>query len=81
MPPKYSVFDVFPISLLVRFMTKRGKVISGKKAAKLRAKRGEGNVEGNVPLEITLYLVCPSSCIIVKLLMKRLELLYRCADK
>jgi len=56
MPPSYSLFDVFPFSLLVRVLTKRGKEVSGKKAARYRAKRGEGNVEGNVPLEITLYL-------------------------
>ena len=57
LPPSYSVFDVFPFSLLVRHLTKRGKEVTGKKAAKLRARRGGGNIEGNVPLEITLYLV------------------------
>lgn len=40
----------------MRFLTKRGVGVSGKKAARYRAKRGEGYTEGNVPLEITLYL-------------------------
>jgi hypothetical protein len=57
MPPSYSWFDVFPFSLLVHSLTERGKELSGKKAARYRAQRGEGNMEGNVPLEITLYLV------------------------
>jgi hypothetical protein len=57
LPPAYSVFDVFPFSLLVRFLTKRGKQLKGKKAKRYRARMGEGLVEGNVPLEITLYLV------------------------
>ncbi|KAK7052508.1 Bestrophin, RFP-TM, chloride channel-domain-containing protein [Favolaschia claudopus] len=62
MPPKYHLFDLFPFSLLVRFLTKRenavegrGKV-KGKKAARLRAKM-MGNVGShNLPLEISLYL-------------------------
>lgn len=54
-PPQYSVFDVFPFSLLVRFLTKRGKEVKGKKGAKERMKRRV--VSHNIPLEITLYLV------------------------
>ncbi len=60
-PPKYSIFDVFPFSLLVKFLTKRGRRLEGRKAQKLRAilGRGEGGdvISHNVPLEITLYLV------------------------
>jgi hypothetical protein len=41
-------------------LTKKGKAISGKKAKRYRARMGEGLVEGNVPLEITLYLVSVS---------------------
>ena len=62
-PPKWTVFDVFPFSLLVKSLTKRGKDVGGRKAARLRARMGRGTggrvVSQNVPLEITLYLVCP----------------------
>lgn len=54
-PPEFAIFDVFPFSLLVRQLTKRGKDVKGKKAARLRAK--ENIVSHNVPLEISLYLV------------------------
>lgn len=61
MPPKFSYFDVFPFSLLVKLLTHRGKEVKGRKAARLRAKMGPGKrgriVTHNVPLEITLYLV------------------------
>lgn len=61
LPPKFSYFDVFPLSLLVKFLTKRGKEIKGRKAARVRARRGRGKrgsiVSYNVPLEITLYIV------------------------
>jgi ion channel-forming bestrophin family protein len=55
MPPKYSLFDFFPFSLLVHALTKKGKNIKGKKAARARAKL---NISHNLPLEISLYLVC-----------------------
>lgn len=57
MPPKYHLFDLFPFSLLVRVLTKRGKELKGKKAARLRAKMRNKAVSHNLPLEITLYLV------------------------
>ncbi|KAJ6521125.1 Bestrophin, RFP-TM, chloride channel-domain-containing protein [Mycena capillaripes] len=38
LPPKYHFFDLFPFSLLVRCLTKRGHEVKGKKAARMRAK-------------------------------------------
>jgi ion channel-forming bestrophin family protein len=55
-PPEFAIFDVFPLSLLVHQLTKRGKEVKGKKAARLRA-RGENAISHNIPLEISLYLV------------------------
>nr|GAT58757.1 predicted protein [Mycena chlorophos] len=57
-PPKYHVFDIFPLSLLVRCLTKRGKEVKGKKAARIRAKMLREKEKGshNLPLEISLYL-------------------------
>lgn len=57
MPPKYHIFDLFPFSLLIRFLTKKGREIKGKKAARLRAKMRQSTVSHNLPLEISLYLV------------------------
>lgn len=57
MPPKYHVFDLFPFSLLVKLLTKKGKQVKGRKAARLRAKLRQGTVSQNLPLEISLYLV------------------------
>lgn len=54
-PPRYAIFDVFPFSLFVKFLSKRGKHVKGKKGAKVRAR--EGTVTHNIPLELTLYLV------------------------
>jgi len=56
MPPKYHLFDLFPFSLLVKWLTKRGQEVKGKKAAKLRAKMRQNAVSHNLPLEISLYL-------------------------
>jgi len=56
-PPQFAIFDVFPFSLLVRQLTKRGKDIKGKKAARLRATMREHVDSHNIPLEISLYLV------------------------
>jgi len=53
-PPEFAIFDVFPFSLLVRQLTKRGKDVKGKKAARLKAR--ENVVSHNIPLEISLYL-------------------------
>ncbi|KAF7364911.1 hypothetical protein MVEN_00361600 [Mycena venus] len=38
MPPKYHLFDLFPFSLLVKCLTKRGAELKGKKAARIRAR-------------------------------------------
>ncbi|KAJ7595691.1 Bestrophin, RFP-TM, chloride channel-domain-containing protein [Mycena floridula] len=56
MPPKYHIFDLFPFSLLVRVLTKRGKEVKGKKAARMRAKMRTNAVSHNLPLEISLYI-------------------------
>ena len=56
-PPQFAIFDVFPFSLLVRQLTKRGKDVKGKKAARLRATLREHVDSHNIPLEISLYLV------------------------
>lgn len=56
-PPKWGMFDVFPLSLFITTRTRRGKEVGGKKAARVRAKlRGE-NTSHNIPLEVSLYLV------------------------
>ena len=59
-PPKSSIFDLWPFSAFVRALTKNGYAISGKKAARERAKQRRGKegdiVSHNIPLEITLYL-------------------------
>jgi hypothetical protein len=57
MPPKYHIFDLFPFSLVVRFLTKRGASLKGRKAARMRAKMRDRGVSHNLPLEISLYLV------------------------
>ncbi|KAH8109472.1 UPF0187-domain-containing protein [Phellopilus nigrolimitatus] len=54
LPPKYTVFDVFPFSLLVACLQRRGRGVEGKKAARIRAKNVV--VTRNVPLEISMYL-------------------------
>ncbi|KAF5364959.1 hypothetical protein D9758_008139 [Tetrapyrgos nigripes] len=54
--PKYGIFDLFPFSLLVKALTRRGRELKGKKAARLRAKMRNVGVSHNLPLEISLYL-------------------------
>ncbi|KDQ53931.1 hypothetical protein JAAARDRAFT_38904 [Jaapia argillacea MUCL 33604] len=55
MPPKYHLFDLFPFSLLVKLLTKKGKDVKGRKAARLRAQL-RSSESHNIPLEISLYL-------------------------
>lgn len=57
MPPKYSIFDLFPFSLLGRFLTHQGKEVKGKKSARIRAKLRNQTISHNLPLELSLYLV------------------------
>jgi len=57
MPPKYGLFDLFPFSLLVGYLSKRGKDVKGKKGARVRAQLKEHSVSHNLPLELSLYLV------------------------
>ena len=54
-PPQFTIFNVFPFSLLAHHLTGWGKNIQGRKAANLRAR--ERVVSHNIPLEISLYLV------------------------
>jgi ion channel-forming bestrophin family protein len=56
-PPAFYILDLFPFSLLVRVLTKRGKELKGKKAARLRARMQKKLISHNLPLEISLYLV------------------------
>jgi putative membrane protein len=55
MPPKYGLFDLFPFSLLVSYLSEKGKEVKGKKGAKARAKLHA--ISHNLPLELSLYLV------------------------
>lgn len=61
-PPKYTIWDLFPFSLLVTPLTRRGFKLQGKAAQRARAHLGMGRgndgevVSHNIPLEITLYL-------------------------
>ncbi|TFK23300.1 UPF0187-domain-containing protein [Coprinopsis marcescibilis] len=56
MPPKYTIFDLFPFSLLIKHFSKGGHEVKGKKAARIRAKMRKNTVSHNLPLEISLYL-------------------------
>lgn len=62
-PPKYSLFDLFPFSLLVRMLAKdgvdkHGDAVKGRRAARRRAvmRNHRGQHSYNIPLEISLYL-------------------------
>jgi len=55
-PPQYSLFDLFPFSLLVKYLTRRGRQVKGKKGARHRAMMRRQMVSHNLPLEISLYL-------------------------
>ena len=55
-PPAYSLFDLFPFSILVRALTINDKNVGGRKAARLRAKQLRSGSH-DLPLEISLYLV------------------------
>lgn len=58
-PPKYALFDIFPFSLLVGWLMHRGKHVPGKKsAALLREQMHAHTTSHNLPLELSLYLVC-----------------------
>lgn len=60
-PPPFGIFDIFPLTLLVKPLLNHGFDVGGKLAQKTRAKlygRGTAGtvVSHNIPLEITLYL-------------------------
>lgn len=63
MPPKYTIFDLFPFSLLIKIFAKRGHEVKGKKAARIRAKMMQKTVSHNLPLEISLYLSSYIACL------------------
>ncbi|KAJ2927548.1 hypothetical protein H1R20_g9547, partial [Candolleomyces eurysporus] len=56
MPPKYTIFDFFPFSLLIGFIFDRGHEVKGKKAARIRMKLLKKTGSHNLPLELTFYL-------------------------
>ncbi|RXW20404.1 hypothetical protein EST38_g5459 [Candolleomyces aberdarensis] len=56
MPPKYTIFDLFPFSLLIGFVSNRGHEVKGKRAARIRMKLLQKTVSHNLPLELTLYM-------------------------
>jgi hypothetical protein len=67
-PPPFGIFDIFPLTLLVKPLLKHGFDVGGKLAQKTRAKMpGKGtvgtSVSHDIPLEITLYLVRASICL------------------
>jgi ion channel-forming bestrophin family protein len=55
MPPKFSFLDLFPFSLVVRFLTEKRQHVKGMPYATMRAKETPG--AQNIPLDISLYLV------------------------
>lgn len=60
-PPKYHLFDVFPFSLFVKYLAKKGKNLKGKRAARIRARLAAGSSH-NIPLEISFYLARFTAC-------------------
>ncbi|KAJ3505907.1 hypothetical protein NLJ89_g7167 [Agrocybe chaxingu] len=56
LPPTYGLFDLFPFSLLVPYLTRKGDNLKGKRAARFRAKLQNHAVSHNIPLELSLYL-------------------------
>jgi putative membrane protein len=54
MPPKSTIFDIFP-HFLVKLLVRKGRPVTGKGAARLRAKTRDP-LSHNIPLEISLYL-------------------------
>ncbi|RXW20398.1 hypothetical protein EST38_g5457 [Candolleomyces aberdarensis] len=55
-PPRYTIFDLFPFSLLIGFIFDRGHQVKGKKASRIRMKLLKKTVSHNLPLELTFYL-------------------------
>ncbi|KDQ13630.1 hypothetical protein BOTBODRAFT_146028 [Botryobasidium botryosum FD-172 SS1] len=53
-PPKSSIFDIFPVSIVAAMLVRRGRHVKGRKAPRMRARRRV--VSHNIPLEISLYL-------------------------
>ncbi|KAH9829833.1 UPF0187-domain-containing protein [Rhodofomes roseus] len=55
-PPRYHLLDLWPLSLVVHLLAKRGKDVKGRTAARIRAKLRSKTVTHNLPLEISFYL-------------------------
>ncbi|KAL0957453.1 hypothetical protein HGRIS_001250 [Hohenbuehelia grisea] len=51
MPPAHHLYDLFPFSLIVMCLTKRGKELKGKKGARLRARLRNKTLSHNIPLK------------------------------
>lgn len=67
-PPKYTLFDFFPFSLLIGCLSERGQSVTGRKAARLQAKMRSMVVTHNLPLELSLYLVRLARCLDLELM-------------
>ncbi|CCM03451.1 uncharacterized protein FIBRA_05584 [Fibroporia radiculosa] len=74
-PPQYHLLDLFPFSLVVKLLTKRGKDVKGKTAARIRAKLRSKTVSHNLPLEISFYLVNKTNYVVIAALINSLGLL------
>lgn len=57
MPPKSGFWDAFLFPTLVEFLVSCGKMMNGRRAARIQA-RMIGQRSHNLPLEISLYIVC-----------------------
>ncbi|KAI9511961.1 Bestrophin, RFP-TM, chloride channel-domain-containing protein [Russula earlei] len=55
-PPRYSLLDFFPFSLMVHYLRGHGKKVGGKKEALKQAQLRHHAATHNIPLEISLYL-------------------------
>ncbi|KAH9912457.1 UPF0187-domain-containing protein [Fomitopsis serialis] len=55
-PPRYHLLDLWPLSLIVHLLAKRGKDVKGRTAARIRAKLRSKTVTHNLPLEVSFYM-------------------------
>ena len=74
MPPKFSIYDIFPFTMFVKPLSETGMELDGQKAARYRAKTNLMN--HNVPLEVLFYLVSTTSYVDILILMIIPELLH-----
>lgn len=57
LPPTYPLLDLFPFSIIVKYLARHGK---GGKGMSARRARLQTTATHNIPLEISLYLVGPN---------------------